>query len=166
MAKKLITAAVLVSVTLTVLGCATIVSKSAYPVTISSDPSSADIRVTNRSGQEVFAGTTPATVTLKAGAGYFKGEVYTVSFSKEGHVRTAAQIERKVDGWYIGGNIVLGGLIGWLIVDPATGAMWKLEDLHVNLDADADAAGSSAKLNILSIEDLPAEARPSLVPIN
>jgi hypothetical protein len=29
------------------------------------------------------------------------------------------------------GNIVFGGLIGLLIVDPATGAMWKLEETQV-----------------------------------
>jgi hypothetical protein len=33
-----------------------------------------------------------------------------------------------MDGWYIG-NILFGGLIGILIVDPLTGAMWKLDDV-------------------------------------
>lgn len=28
-------------------------------------------------------------------------------------------------GWYVG-NVVFGGLIGLLIVDPATGAMWGI----------------------------------------
>ncbi|WP_174263189.1 CsgG/HfaB family protein [Citrifermentans bemidjiense] len=32
-----------------------------------------------------------------------------------------------MNGWYWG-NIVFGGVIGLLIVDPATGAMWKMDD--------------------------------------
>ncbi|MCP5502447.1 MAG: hypothetical protein H7A25_21295 [Leptospiraceae bacterium] len=34
-------------------------------------------------------------------------------------------------GWYLGGNVVMGGplsgLIGYLIVDPYSGAMWELD---------------------------------------
>ena len=37
------------------------------------------------------------------------------------------------DGWYIGGNILVGGLIGWFIVDPLTGAMYTLPK-EVNAD--------------------------------
>jgi hypothetical protein len=41
-----------------------------------------------------------------------------------------------MDGWYIG-NILFGGVIGFLIVDPATGAMWKLGDpVYGNLAPD------------------------------
>ena len=36
-------------------------------------------------------------------------------------------IESSMDGWYIA-NILFGGLIGMLAVDPATGAMWKLPE--------------------------------------
>ena len=37
-----------------------------------------------------------------------------------------------MDGWYIG-HILFGGLIGFLIIDPATGSMWKLnESVHVS----------------------------------
>lgn len=149
---------------LAVLGCATIVSDSKYPVGISSEPPGAEIRIVNRTGREVFQGTTPTTVTLEAGAGYFKGENYTVSFVKDGYVPKDAQIERRVDGWYVGGNLIFGGLIGYLIVDPATGAMWTLRDLHVDLQDDTRAGASSA-LNILSIEDLPAHARTHLLRI-
>ncbi len=37
------------------------------------------------------------------------------------------RLEATLDGWYIG-NIIFGGLIGFLIVDPLTGAMWKLPE--------------------------------------
>lgn len=131
---KIVNSFILVVLTLALLvGCASIISKSNYPVTISSEPKGTDITIVNRSGEGVFSGATPTTVTLKAGAGFFRGEDYTVTFKKKGYATHTAQIQRGVDGWYIFGNFVLGGLIGWLIVDPATGAMWTLENLHSDL---------------------------------
>jgi len=35
--------------------------------------------------------------------------------------------------WYLAGNIVFGGIAGWLIVDPLTGAMWRLSPKEVNV---------------------------------
>jgi len=143
--------------------CATIVSESEYPVTISSKPDGAQITITNRAGETVFSGKTPATVRLKAGAGFFKGENYTVTFKKPGYAPHAAEIKRRLDGWYVAGNLLIGGVIGWLIVDPATGAMWTLENLHVDL-VPADAAKVS--LRIMTLEDVPPHLRSSLVRVN
>ncbi len=36
-------------------------------------------------------------------------------------------IDSSLSGWYIG-NLLFGGIVGLLIVDPATGAMWKLPE--------------------------------------
>jgi hypothetical protein len=74
----------------------------------------------------VCRGTTPASVTLDASAGYFDGQKYTVTFSKDGYDPTTVQIDSRINGWYVG-NIVFGRFIGWLIVDPLTGAMWALD---------------------------------------
>ena len=145
--------------------CASIVSKSSYPVSISSQPSGAGILITNKAGKNVFSGQTPATVNLKAGAGYFKGQTYTVSFSMKGYDAHTAQIERGTDGWYLGGNLIFGGLIGWLIVDPATGAMWTLKDLHVELNS-SQASSLENGLRFVSVDDVPADLRSKLVRIN
>lgn len=59
--------------------------------------------------------------TLKAGSGFFRGERYVVTATLDGETGTAT-LTPGMDGWYIG-NILFGGLIGILIVDPATGAM-------------------------------------------
>ena len=146
------------------LGCATIVSKSEYPVSINSQPQGADITIVNRLNQGVFTGKTPATVTLNAGAGYFKGENYIVTFKKEGYAPHTAQIERGVDGWYIAGNIFFGGLIGWLIVDPATGAMWTLKNLHVDLISKTSSLQD--QIHIVTIDDVPVHLRSNMVKIN
>lgn len=148
-----------------IASCASIVGKSEYPITISSDPEEVTITVVNRSGETVFKGKTPTTVTLPAKAGFFKGENYTVTFLKEGFASHTAQIERGVSGWYILGNLVFGGLIGWFIVDPATGAMWTLKNLHANL-MDQTSSIEKEQIHILTLNEVPEDLRKHLVRIN
>jgi len=117
-------------------GCASIVSRSQYPVTINSNPSGATVTVKNKRGVDVQKATTPATVTLAASAGFFSPANYSFHFEKEGCFPASTSLSAGMDGWYIG-NILFGGLIGWIIVDPATGAMWKLDDtVYGNLSPD------------------------------
>ncbi len=57
---------------------------------------------------------------------------------KEGYVKQVVSIESRVDGWYIVGNLFFGGLLGYLIIDPATGTMWTLnhnKNVHTDLTA-------------------------------
>ena len=65
-------------------GCASILSNSAYPVLIESNPAGAEFVINNINGIEVAHGQTPATVILESGAGYFKKADYTVQFFKPG----------------------------------------------------------------------------------
>ncbi|KOP57043.1 MULTISPECIES: hypothetical protein [Pseudomonas syringae group] len=110
-----------------VTGCASIVSDSKYPVSITSSPSGAAYEIVNQSGVSVYSGVTPDQVTLRAGAGYFDGELYKVTFRKDGYASNMQTLNSGIDGWYWG-NIVFGGLIGMLIVDPLTGAMYTLPE--------------------------------------
>ncbi|SUT93053.1 Uncharacterised protein [[Actinobacillus] rossii] len=143
-------------------GCATIVSKSDYPVSITSTPSQVPFEIKNRAGEIVTRGTTPQSVILKAGAGYFKGEKYQVTFRPTGKNRQPQTfvLDTTLDGWYLGGNLIFGGLIGYLIVDPMTGAMYKLpEKFAVNLDTNKT---ETAGLHIISIDKLNDEQRAKL----
>jgi uncharacterized protein YceK len=155
----------IVLIILLMAGCASIVSKSQYPVKISSQPQEAEITIVNKSGETVFTGKTPTTVTLKAGAGYFKGENYTVTFKKEGFPSHTTQIVRELDGWYLLGNILIGGLIGWFIVDPITGAMWTLEDLNVDFTTQSSSL-QMERLYITTLEDVPDHLRSKMIRIN
>ena len=146
-------------------GCASIVSKSDYPVSISSQPNEAEISIKNRAGENVFVGKTPTTINLKAGAGFFRGENYTVIFKKEGYTTHTAEIKRGIDGWYIAGNLIFGGLVGWLIVDPATGAMWTLENLHVSLNS-SQTSSIENKIRIVTIDEIPGYLRSKMVKVN
>ena len=111
--------------------CATIISDNKYPVTIDTNPSGTEFEVRNKSGLLVHSDTTPATIVLKSGAGYFNGEEYSISSTKEGK-KVNYILNSELDGWYVG-NLLFGGLIGFLLVDPISGAMWKLPE-KVNID--------------------------------
>lgn len=152
-------------VALLLAGCASIVSKSNYPVAINTNPSGARITITKSNGEEVYSGTTPATVTLSAKKGFFSGENYTVRASLAGHADATTLVGRSIDGWFFG-NLLFGGVIGLLIVDPATGAMWKLDrTLTMSLAAAEQPADAEPSLRILSIDQLPAGYKDHLVRI-
>ncbi len=120
-------------------GCASIVSKSVYPVTVNSNQPGATVVVSNKYGVEIQRSTTPATLSLPASAGFFSPAGYKFKFEKEGYSPDSMSISANVDPWYVG-NIIFGGLIGLLIVDPATGAMWKLDGtIYGNLSPDPSA---------------------------
>ena len=102
-----------------VFGCATIVSKSNWPYYIDSNPAGAQVTITNKKGKEVFKGKTPTVVKLKSGSGFFGKESYYLNYSRPGYEDKTVNLECKINGWYFG-NILIGGLIGMLIIDPAT----------------------------------------------
>jgi hypothetical protein len=129
-AAKAIAVASLVMIT----GCASIVSKSQWPVTVQSNPSGAKCVISKTNGVLMHTGETPMTVTLSSSQGYFSAADYKINCQKDGFSAAEAKLNGTINGWYLGGNLVFGGLIGYLIVDPATGAMWKLQETKtVNL---------------------------------
>ena len=119
-----------------VTGCASIVRGGSQEINISSSPDQATFEIRDNHGNSTpISGVTPGKVTLKKGAGYFKGGSYTVTLNKPGYAPSTVHMDSSISGWYMGGNLLVGGLIGYLIVDPATGAMWNLEpnNLQVGL---------------------------------
>jgi hypothetical protein len=48
-------------------------------------------------------------------------------------------LKATLSGWYFG-NIIFGGLIGMLAVDPATGAMWNIEPGKIDRKLNASQA--------------------------
>lgn len=70
-----------------------------------------------------------------------------------------------LDGWYFG-NIVFGGLLGILVIDPYTGAMYRLpERVDVALD-ESVTMNQEESITIASIETLSPEETRQLVKIN
>lgn len=143
--------------------CASIVSKSSWPITINSSPSEAKISIKDKKGIEIYTGTTPATLKLKSGSGFFSKARYQVTFEKVGYEKKVVPVEFKLNGWYFG-NIIFGGPLGLLIIDPATGAMFKLETEFLNETLTKSVATADTKeLKLLDINKIPTEWKNHLI---
>ncbi|NNP76100.1 hypothetical protein A7P54_06645 [Acinetobacter sp. Ac_3412] len=119
-------------VALSLSGCASIISGKTQTMTFQSTPELSDITILNRDGKKIHVGKAPITVSLNRGAGFFVPERYTVIFEKEGYEKKEVKVTPSMNGWYIG-NILFGGIIGLLIIDPATGAMYSLNTKDTNV---------------------------------
>lgn len=115
-------------------GCASIVSGGPKTMPIMSQPDEATIEIIDMKNDNatILKAKTPYTATLERSAGFFSPAKYKVRISKDGYMPHETQIDAGVNGWYFG-NIIFGGLIGILIVDPATGAMYKIYEDNVNV---------------------------------
>ncbi len=83
-----------------------------------------------------------------------KDEQYTLTFSKEGFEDKMVTIHSRFDGWYIG-NILIGGLIGMLIVDPLSGAMYRFKREDRKMTQILTPTAEELTLNIYNYHELP-----------
>lgn len=128
--KSIVRAAIVACPTLLLCNCATIFGGgSPKQVSLTSNPPGAAVTVTNKAGETVFNGTTPTTAALSRKAGYFQSAKYQAEFSKKGYATQTVNIDGSINPMYFG-NFIFGGLLGLLIVDPLTGAMWTLDDAY------------------------------------
>ncbi|QYM78788.1 hypothetical protein K0B96_16015 [Horticoccus luteus] len=77
-------------------------------------------------------------------------------------------IRPEMSGWYWG-NILFGGLIGMIVVDPITGSMWNLSPDRIEhpLSAEqADMIRQGKGFVVVLVQDLSARERAELVRIN
>jgi len=142
--------------------CASIVSRNHWPLTVTTNPNGAKVEITNRRGNVVYTGTTPATVSLRSGAGFFVNESYKVKLTLDGYGEKIIPVGCTLNGWYIG-NIFIGGLIGLLIVDPATGAMYRLDRGYINETFEKITSSTEPSLRIININDIPENLKEYLV---
>lgn len=160
------TAIAALSISLLFPSCASIFNPSNQPVQINSNPAGLTFKVTNSSNELISSGVTPASVNLKTSAGYMRPESYAIVFSKKGKEFGHQNLTASISGWYFG-NILIGGLIGLVIVDPLTGSMFTLQD-DVTLNGAAMATidhPSAGRLAIASIDQLSPAQRARLVRI-
>lgn len=159
---------IVVGASLSLASCASMFGKSSYPLYISAQPTGADINITDQKGQTVYDGQSPATVMLKSSSDYLKSATYNVAISYPGYKAQNITVTSKINGWYWA-NIAFGGLIGMLIVDPLTGAMYKLDNTRINVVLQEETQNrnlSENELNIIHINDLPENMKEYLVKIN
>lgn len=112
-------------------GCATIVSGKTQDFNIRTSPSGADVLIDG-----TIAGTTPMIANL------IRKRRHEIVIKKAGYPTVTRATTRGFNWWYVG-NLIFGGIIG-LIVDPISGAMYKIkpEEIHVDFNASEPAAVS------------------------
>lgn len=162
---------VAILITILTTGCATIVGDKTQLMPISSAPSDASIVITDEKGLEIFKGLTPTSVVLqKSDGSYFGKKNFTIKISKEGYSTQLIPVTASANGWYIGGNLLFGGLIGYLIVDPFNGAMYTLSPEQVSASlGDKVAHNNNAKgasVSIVLLQDIPLSIRGEMTSLN
>lgn len=117
----------LVALSLLANGCASIIHGTRQNISISSQPTGANVFVDGAA-----SGNAPMTILLK------RKQDHLVRLELSGYQPYEMKLEHGFSGWYLG-NIVIGGIIG-LIVDAADGAMYKLTPKQLNAVLQASAA--------------------------
>ena len=68
-------------------------------------------------------------------------------------------MQSNLNGWYLAGNLLFFRLcfIGWLIVDPATGAMWTLspDTINAKMKEETSFLKTEEGLMIVLLKDVP-----------
>ena len=125
--------AVVVSVLLMTLtsGCASVMASGPRKIPIASQPAGATVSIYNRANELVTSQTAPFVAQLSPKHKFFRGQRYRIVFEMEGYEATEVQLKSRVGPWYLG-NLLIGGPAGFLIIDPATGAMFRLEPDQVD----------------------------------
>ncbi|MBL8966502.1 MAG: hypothetical protein JNG85_05780 [Spirochaetaceae bacterium] len=149
------------------IGCATIMRGSDQKIAFQSDPTGAAITVYDEDGMLIANGTTPITIPLKKGGGYFQAAKYRVVFEAPGRANKEIWLSGDLEGgWYIAGNLLLGGFLGWLVVDPLTGAMWNLKPSTLNARLDkAVSTAPDGGLRVVMADQVPPELLAMATPL-
>lgn len=118
-------------------GCATVVNGTTQPVSLSSNPSGAEIYV---DGQPM--GVTPRVVTLSRGSDHY------IELRKEGYLPHSVPLARQRSTATLG-NIWIGGLFG-MGVDALSGANYKFvpEYYNANLSPEAPVAVAARRTTL------------------
>jgi len=151
------------------VGCATILGDKTAVVTINTVPSGAKALITDESGLGVFNGTTPTTVTLAKSTGHYWGKKsYIVDLTLAGYTEQKITLTEGVNGWYFG-NILLGGVIGMLLIDPWNGGMYTLSPTNIDTQLSANKVATykykKGDLTVILVSDVPANLRSKMVKV-
>lgn len=163
--KNLLIRSLTLFIAMSIAGCATIMGQG-KPETLNvrSTPERAKVIITDETGTKIFEGQTPTSLSLEKKKEFFRGKKYDVQIiSLNGEEKTIT-VNTKVGGWYFG-NLLLGGLIGLLIVDPATGGMWVLDTNDIDVTFNTLKQGALKK-NVVLLEDVPLALRSKMIAIS
>jgi hypothetical protein len=159
---------VLLGAALAASGCASIVHGGNRSITINTNPVGAKASITKVGGGTVVVQNTPCTVSLDPKRGYFKGQAYVLKLELEGYKPTEIELRPALSGWYFG-NILFGGLIGMIAVDPVTGSMWNIEPGKIEQSLSASQTAlirNRSGFVVVLASELTAGERETMVKVN
>ena len=166
---KLISTLMVGTIFAVVSGCATIVGDNTQLMPIHSQPVNATVIMTDETGTRVFSGKTPTSLILpKSDGSWFGGKEYTVVVSKSGYYAQAFSIRSTPNGWYLAGNLALGGS-GWFIIDPLNGNMYTLspQKIPVGLGGNSKTSLSTDNgISVMLVQDVPLSMLDQMTPVN
>ena len=118
------TSLIFLGLSFSLTGCATLLSKKQYEVTMMNAGGPTYFSVHDHNNNVVKNGVTPQQVELKANAAPFKPAKYQDGYAGIDGVQRQ-ELKAGID-WWTAGNIIIGGLPG-ILLDAKTGALWKLK---------------------------------------
>jgi len=145
------------------VGCATVLHSRPEPITITSEPPEAHVTVTNLwTGQRILQATTPVVAPLARHAGYMRPGRYEITVEKPGYQLYVIILQAEVEKQYVG-NVAVRGPLGFLVIDPFTGAMYALPSrLHAVLVTADSAGGAGSPQHPIPLHiPVPQEAPPA-----
>ncbi|HXZ86238.1 MAG TPA: hypothetical protein VEI82_12190 [Myxococcota bacterium] len=114
-------------------GCSTIFDHRSESFSLQSIPDGASYTLEKSgTGGPIARGETPASLHLRRGDGYFEPAKYVVHVWKDGYEPATVEIPTSINASYWANILMTPLLTPWpvvamLIVDPITGAMWKID---------------------------------------
>jgi len=148
------------------VSCATVLHRGGpEPVTITSEPPEANVTITNLwTRRRILQATTPVVAPLARHAGYMRPARYEIVVEKPGYQLYVIILQAELEKQYFG-NFVAGGPLGFLVIDPLTGAMYALPSrLHaVLITADGAGAASSPQAPLPQPIPGPQEKPPAAI---
>jgi hypothetical protein len=125
------------------VSCATVLQSRPEPVTITSEPPEALVTITDlRTHQLLVRASTPVVAPLARQAGYLRPARYQVVVEKPGYQPYVLLLQAELEKKYWG-NVVAGGPLGLLVIDPLTGAMYALPTRVHAVLVTADSTGAA-----------------------
>jgi hypothetical protein len=114
--------------------------------------------------QLIVQATTPVVASLARHAGYMRPARYQVVVEKPGYQPYVIVLRAELEKQYFG-NFVAGGPLGFLVIDPLTGAMYALPSrLHaVLITADSAGAAGSPQAPVPLHIPVPQETPPAAI---
>ncbi len=148
------------------VSCATVLHRGGpEPVTITSEPPEANVTITNLwTRRRILQATTPVVAPLARHAGYLRPARYEIVVEKPGYQLYVIILQAELEKPYFG-NVVAGGPLGFLVIDPLTGAMYALPSrLHaVLITADSAGAAGSPQAPLPLHIPVPQEKPPAAI---